>query len=568
MRKLNFALTLVFALFLGTNSFSQNEKVFNIKSEIKSLIVYLDGIEETREKNINLTQGRNKIIFEGLSQKLNASSIRVSATNNVSILSITSKINYLTNDNEEERITKIKDTLKNLNKKITALNDESKAYTIERDMLLKNQSIGGQNNGVTVLELQKASDFYRSRILDINNKLSAIVFKIDEYEKQKNKLSSELVELNASYSFERTEISILVNSEKSDTSTIELKFLVNDAGWTPIYDLKAEDIDKPIKLIYRAQVYNNTGIDWKNVKMKLSTADPTSSATKPSLSPWYLNYNYSNYNFSNNNNYAKGGVYNEMAQSQAQQNIANYDYKESKLYDQVAGKIAGDKDSKKYEVVEVSVLSAEFDIKTKYSIPSDDKPYLVDVVEYNLPATYQHFAIPKKEKAAFLLARVTGWQDLDLVEGYANVFYAGTFIGKSFIYTRNASDTLDFSLGRDSKVYVSRVKQTDYSSTKLIGSKRKETQAYEIIVKNNRKLPIQIEIQDQVPVSQDSEIETEVSNISNAHQDLITGKLTWKLNLESGKSEKLNLLYSIKYPKSKPLHNANEAKRSQKMRYF
>lgn len=542
--------------------FSQSEKVYNLKTDINSLTVYLDGIEETRVKNINLVKGRNKLIFEGLSAKLNASSIRVSASNDVSILAISSKIDYLTNEQEEEKITKIKDSLKVIEKKITAIDDENKAFITEKEMILQNQSLAGQNNGVSVLELQKAADFFRLRMNEINSKYSALSVKLRELEQYKTKLSRELGELNAVYSFERTEISILVNSEKADTSTIELKYLVNDAGWTPIYDLKAEDIDKPITLIYRAQVYNNTGIEWKNVKMKLSTADPNSSATKPSLSPWYLNYNSAGY-YSSINSYAKGGTYNQSAKSEMQQSIANLDYSNEEIV--ISDNL---KETKKFDVVEVSVLSAEFDIKTKYTIPSDDKPYLVDVVEYNLPAIYQHFAIPKKEKAAFLLARVTGWQDLDLVEGYANVFYAGTFIGKSFIYTRNASDTLDFSLGRDSKVYVSRVKQKDFSSTKLIGSKRKETQAYEIIVKNNRKLPIQIEIQDQVPVSQDSEIETEITNISNAQQDLLSGKLVWNLNLEPGKSEKINLIYSIKYPKSKPLYNANEAKRAQKMRYF
>lgn len=561
--KFSFAIIMLIAMAL-TKLYSQSEKVYNLKTDINSLVVYLDGIEETRVKNISLVPGRNKLIFEGLSAKLNESSIRVSATNNVSILAISSKIDYLTNEQEEEKITKIKDSLKVIEKKINAINDENRAFVVEKEMILQNQSLGGQNNGVSVLELQKAADFFRLRMNEINSKYSALSLKLLELEQYKSKLSRELVELNAVYSFERNEISILVNSEKADTSTIELKYLVSDAGWTPIYDLKAEDIDKPIKLIYRAQVYNNTGIEWKNVKMKLSTADPNSSATKPSLSPWYLNYNNTGY-YSNNNDYSKGGLYNynQAAQSQIQQSISNMEYTKNDL--DLSENI---KESKKFDMVEVSVLSAEFDIKTKYTIPSDDKPYLVDVVEYNLPATYQYFAIPKKEKAAFLLARVTGWQDLDLVEGYANVFYAGTFIGKSFIYTRNASDTLDFSLGRDSKVYVSRVKQKDFSSTKLIGSKRKETQAYEIIVKNNRKLPIQIEIQDQVPVSQDSEIETEITNISNAQQDLLSGKLIWNLTLQPGQSEKINLIYAIKYPKSKPLYNANEAKRAQKMRYF
>jgi uncharacterized protein (TIGR02231 family) len=562
MNTKKFYIVILSILVYSLNLFSQNEKMHKIKTDIKSLIVYLDGIEETRQKSVNLTQGRNKLIFEGLSPKINTSSIRVSSTNNTTILAVTSKMNYLTKEKEEQRILKIRDSLKTIIRKINTFNDESGSLKIEKEMLLKNQEIGGQNNGLSVLELQKAADYFRLRMNEIHSKLTKNSYETDELTQHRTRLENELDELNANNSLERLEISLLLQAEKTDTATIELKYIISDAGWTPVYDLKATDIDQPIKLIYRAQVYNNTGIDWVNVKMKLSTADPNSSATKPSLSPWYLNYNNS-YKYSYDYEKKGGNVAQSLEQSMTQQSINNMAYLSKEEYAKID--IAP---LKKIEVVEVSVLSAEFDIKSSYSIPSDDKPYLVDVIEYNLPATYKHFAIPKLEKAAFLLAQITGWEDLNLVEGYANVYYAGTFVGKSFIYTRNASDTLDFSFGRDHKVYVSRVKLKDYSSTKLIGSKRKETQAFEIIVKNNRKQPIQIEIQDQVPVSQDSEIETSIMQISGAEQDLLSGKLTWKLNLDPAKSEKLSLIYDIKYPKNKPLYNAKEAKRSQNMRFF
>lgn len=534
-----------------SNAFSQKETVQHIKADIKSLVIYLEGTEIHRSKTIKLSQGKNKIIFEGLSPKLNPTSIRVATTNDIAVLAISSKINYLTKVEEKPKIKELTDSVKLVNSKNTLLNDELSAYTIEKEMLIKNQSIGGEQNGVSITELKQAADFYRTRIKDINNRISKIHKETNKHNKTLNKLNNQLRELNAEYSYRKAEITVLLQANSSVTATIDLKYLVKDAGWTPIYDIKAKDINNPIELIYRAQVYNNSNIDWKDVKFKLSTGDPSLSATQPDLKPWYLNYDVST-SYTKNEFKLNQGYY---------QNIIP----ESQLLDMEVQKKG---DEVIYETIEISVLGAEFDIATKYTIPSDNKPYLVDVVEYKLPATYKHFSIPKLDRDAFLLARITGWEDLDLIDGTANVYFGGTYVGKSYINTRNIKDTLNLSLGRDKKVLVTRSKLKEYSKTKFIGGKRKETYAYKIAVKNNHKVPISIEIQDQLPVSQDSEIEVNMIDISDAERNELTGKLIWEFNLEPGKTQKIDLIFSIKYPKSKPLYNLKTPKRSQKMRMF
>jgi len=201
----------------------------------------------------------------------------------------------------------------------------------------------------------------------------------------------------------------------------------------------------------------------------------------------------------------------------------------------------------------VPELSAEFEIEKSYTIPSDDKPYIVDVVDYELPTLYKYYAVPKMEKDAFLLARITNWQDLNLIEGTANIYFGGTFVGQSYISTRNVTDTLDISLGRDKKVMVTRTKLKDFSATKYIGSNRKETHAYRMVVKNNRKVPIEIEVLDQLPVSQDSDIEVSAVEISNAKKNDLTGELKWLHKIEPNQTQTIDLTFTVKYPKSKPI---------------
>ena len=178
-----------------------------------------------------------------------------------------------------------------------ALNNDKDAYTIEKQMLLKNEEIGSKESGVSITELAQAADFYRKRMKEINHKISVIEKEINTYNQTLHKLGNELNELNAENTYQRGEIRLLLEAERAKSSKIELKYLVRDAGWAPSYDLRAKSVKDPVELIYRGKVFNNTKIDWKNVKLKLSTADPSKSAAQPDLKPWYLNYD--SYAYSN-----------------------------------------------------------------------------------------------------------------------------------------------------------------------------------------------------------------------------------------------------------------------------
>lgn len=541
MKKIAF----VFIFFLPCLSFSQHEASKRITADIRSVVVYLDGAEITQSKSVSIPAGRSNIIFEGISPRLNSKSIQVTASENVNILAVSSKNDYLSKPEEKPGIKQVKDSLELISVKVISLEDEKDAFVTEKNMLLKNQEIGGQEKGVPVAELKLASDFYRTKISEINTAISEINKKNKHYNEILNNLNKELAELNAKANYERAEISILVSTNSAVTSNIELRYLVSDAGWAPSYDIKAEELDKPIEITYRAKVFNNTDVDWKNVKMKLSTGDPTQSASQPKLDPWYLNYN-TQWNY----NYGKGK---SLSQIQSMEQSQGYTQKMDINADYLSNRNIFQKGSMEFEEIAVSEMSAEFDIKTEYSVPSDSKPYLVDVVEYKIPAIYKYYSVPKIDRDAFLLARIIDWEDLNLVEGPANIYFGNTYIGQSYIFTRSVSDTLDISLGRDKKVIVTRTKLKEFSSKKLIGSSRKETFAFEIIVKNNRKSMVDIDVVDQLPVSQDSEIEVSALEITKAEKNDLTGELTWKIKLEQDKAQKINLSYSITHPKSKPV---------------
>ena len=566
MKKITYLLCFTLLFQIG---WAQNEKTKKVKTEIKSAIIYLDGAEIHRSKKVTLEKGRTKVIFTGLSPKFNATNIQVTTTNDIDLLAISHRIDYLTNVKEKPKVQKLKDSLELIQERNIALNNDKDAYLIEKDMMLQNKKIGGNDKGVSITELKMAADFYRSRIMEINKAMAKIDKGAKRNSKTINRINNELYQLNAKTTYSRGEITLLVNTEVSTTSEIDLKYIVSNAGWTPSYDIRAEDINKPINLEYKAFVYNNTDIDWKNIKFKLSTADPTLSATQPKMLPWYLNYKSTaiykssgrkkTSNMYQQKSLAKQEVFfnDGMMNTEGLTNNALFNGNNSAP----ANIPASD-----FETIYVPELSAEFDIEKAYTIPSDDKPYIVDVVDYELPTLYKYFAVPKMEKDAFLMARIPNWQELNLIEGTANIYFGGTYVGQSYISTRNVSDTLDISLGRDKKVLITRTKLKDFSSKKVIGSNRKETHSYRMIVKNNRKVPIDIEVLDQLPVSQDSDIEVSAVEISKAKKNDLTGELKWVFKIEPTQSQTIDLTFTVKYPKSKPIKISTSKYKSQRAR--
>jgi len=192
-----------------------------------------------------------------------------------------------------------------------------------------------------------------------------------------------------------------------------------------------------------------------------------------------------------------------------------------------------------------------FEIENPYSVPTDGKVYTVDINNFELNALYEYYSVPKLDASAFLTAKITDWQELNLLPGEANLFFEGTFLGNSMLDVLNAGDTLNLSLGKDKGVIVKRTLMKEYSSKKFLGSNKTDSRQYEILVRNNKQQPIKIIVEDQFPVSTNKDIEIEKLSYDNAKLDDDTKKITWNLAVDSKKENKLQLGYAVKYPKDK-----------------
>jgi uncharacterized protein (TIGR02231 family) len=541
MKKILFCLITL----INISAFAQEKEIY-VKSNIEEVTVFLSGAAIKRTaKDLNIEKGRTTLYFEGLSDNINTNSIQATAKQGIKIISISSVLNYQFKipAYSAEKETKLRDSLELFNDKLYILATEKAVFEEEKKLLLANQGRIGASGGVNTNELQLAADFYRNRLNEINKKVYDIVQTEKKTKKTVDKLNQSLVQLTKT----RTSYTIVVTiaaENPVNNVDMDITYIANQASWLPQYDMRAVGVGEKIQFTYRGEIFNTTNEDWEKVKLTLSSADPTLSAAYPTLTAWRLNF------------YQPMYQQQEMAYNKKQDMPRMQQSNNNVLYeqDEAAGGSISRAVTEESAIIEVSELGVDFQIKEIYTIPSDGRGHLVDINEYKLTADYNYLCVPKLDKDAFLMAKIAGWESLNLIEGAVNIYFKDTYVGQSYISPRYTKDTLSVSLGRDKKVVVTRALKKDYNSVRFIGSSRTEQFIYDINIRNSNATAVNIEIQDQVPISQENDIEVSVDEISNAEHNKETGILVWKFNLPQSEVKKITLGYSVKYPKSKTVN--------------
>jgi uncharacterized protein (TIGR02231 family) len=510
-----------------------------VSSKITDVTVFLNRAQVTRQVKTQLAPGKTELVVGGLTSMLDPQSIQVSGKGNFIILGTSHQLNYLSELNMPKSLRALKDSIEWLQKQISLEQSQKEILNKEEGMLMSNQKIGGANQNLSVMELKAMADFYRARLSDIVSSRMKEDEKIKKMNERINKLSQQFNTQNEMYQRNTSEIVISVSAETAANAELEINYVVGNAGWNPQYDIRAINTKSPIQLNYKANVFQSTGEEWKNVKLKLSTANPNQSGLKPELVAWYLDFYQPIV-------YNRG--YEKKAYSNAPMALQKVDMAKE---EEVSMPMQPANSTAEYVTTVQTSLNTEFDIALPYTVSSASKPTLVDIRNYELKATYNYSTAPKLDRDAFLLAKATGWEELSLLPGEANIFFEGTFTGKSFIDPNNIKDTLSLSLGRDKRIVVKREKLKELTSRKMIGTNQKESYAWEISVRNTKTEAIRISIEDQIPVSQNSQIEVTAVDIAGATYNKDTGKLSWDVKLQPNETKKIIFKYEVKYPKDK-----------------
>lgn len=595
----------LFSLFIGIFLTVSIVKAGNdpriLSTELRSATIYRSGAELNHFAGVQLVQGHNDLMLGNISNTLDINSVQVSCPAGVTILAVEFTTDHLTVPEVSARIKFLSDSIEAVDKSLEQIKLKKGIAEDLLEVLRSNKDIKGQQ-GLTVVELSKLMEYYEKKIVDIKNDLLSLQTQEKKWVKIKGLLQAQVYEEEKKNSRTTGRLHITVHSAMAGNFDFNVSYITPNAYWTPTYDVRVDDIKKPMKLIYKAKMVQTTGMDWKKVKLSLSSSLPNQWGNAPVLQSWFLGYInpvavmdrrlMSNriQGFENAKPYsgipgASEGLLirgsGSIRDSDAPMYVVNGTPMSSDefgkldpstvksvnvLKGEAATSIYGSRGSngvvvvtlkdglEDYVTVSNNELNVSFDIDMPFDIPSNGKEQTATLTQYELATFYKYYSVPRLDKDSYLLAEVADWEKLNLMPGEANIIFEGTYVGKSFIDPNSTQDTLNLTLGRDKRVVVKKEKLADFSSVKFLGSNKLQKITYELTVKNNKKDTVRMMLKDQYPLSTLKDIEVELEEDGGAMNNKDVGVLTWKLELAPGESRKIRFAYSVKYPKDRQIN--------------
>ncbi|NNK11532.1 MAG: mucoidy inhibitor MuiA family protein [Flavobacteriaceae bacterium] len=614
--KLRSTIGIASVLFTGI-VLAQEPREIEVRTNVNEVTVFIEGAQVTRKNILNIPAGTSILKFTDLSPFINGKSLQFKADGNVTVLSVNQQQNYLEKLDKSNELINLEAQLESVRDKIKKERTYLDILSEEIIFLQSNKDIGG-NQTLTAATLKSAADYFGTQLTALKLKELDRKAALDKFSLEERDLQNQINTLSGRKEYANGEVLVKLEAKRATQTNLELTYVVNNAGWFPSYDIRSTNVNEPVSLVYKANIKQDTKIDWKDVKLRLSSANPNISGTAPEMQTYFLDYNTSPPVYNRSVNEVSGvvrdtdnqplpgamvmvqgtsigtttnfdGFYSLALPSNA--NILEYSYigyerktlsvsrnvmnvtlvEDAQALEEVVvtgysgkekramrnGMVADasmEPQIKSIPLQEVeNQTTVDFVINLPYTVNSDNKTYTVTMADYTLPATYQYYSIPKIEKEAYLISSIKDWEKYNLLEGEANIFFENTFVGKTVLDVRYATDTLDISLGKDKSVSVNREKITDFSSKKFVGTRKEESRAWKITVKNNKSQPISMLLLDQVPVSVRDEIKVEIDELSGGKHDAQTGEIKWELRLNSKEEKVFTLKYMVKYPRNRNL---------------
>ena len=279
-------------LFLLFPAFIYAQKPVFTTAKVKNVTVYFNSAEILQISSATLPKGTSEIVIKNVADYLNENTVQIGAPSNVTVLSVQFTNNYISEyevDENSPAIKKVRDSINLIEKEIKKINNAKLAESKTIELLDKNQQVSGLNSGLSVAELAKMVDYYKSKRNEISNNVDALEEKSKRFRDLLSDLNNKL-EINTQKEDKTSKgkLVLQVMNETAGNVDFSINYLTNNANWKPFYDLRANSISEPIEMMYKAQVVQNTGIDWKQVKLTLSSGNPNQNNQAPILNAWFF----------------------------------------------------------------------------------------------------------------------------------------------------------------------------------------------------------------------------------------------------------------------------------------
>lgn len=529
------------------------------QSKITQVMIYPGSALVTRTASVSLNAGEHSIVFENILPAIDENSLTVSGkgTAQVKIFGAQIKTEYL-KEVPNERVKELEKKIEVVSDQITSETNKLAILDQEREFLDSIKLFSGHQipkDLVTtmpaVTDLENTMNFISTKLQEIEAKKETGRLAIRELNKHKEVLHNELNQLRGSMGKIRR--SIMVDLECAQAGKLDLSFsyLVGGVYWQPLYDARVSMEKSEVELASLGAIKQNTGEDWTEVTLSLSTAKPSISGRMPYVSPWILEV------YQPQPLHAKVAASPMLARRPEVQQFEAFDKLLETQEEEALGVGSTAPAQITYSQVAEAGISVVYKLPKKVTVKSDGTDHKVPISSQLLNADFEYSTYPRASAYAYLGSRVTNAKDLQLLAGRVNIFLEGDFMGTSSIDSVGPAEEFDLYLGVDENVKVKREeiekKIDDVLIAGISSPNRTTTFKYKLTVENYKNKPIKVNLFEAMPVSGNERIKVKMAepSLQPKKKDWKDrkGVWHWEVTLEPKAKQEIFYGFSVEHPR-------------------
>lgn len=520
-----------------------------VETDIIAVAVYTNQALVTRRGVVELSGIERELIVSQLPVTLETESVRVSGKGNVAVRLLGVNVERIyTTESVVARVSQ-------LNQQIEHLKAQKRQFQAQMDALaLQSRFIEGlreKTEDQFSISLARKS-ISLSETLDLLNFLGSqyteYAIATEDYKNQQQELDKQLEVLYASLKQiqspqpqESFNLTVGIESTGEGEFELEVSYVVNSAIWKPLYDIRVDTKSKSIHLGYLGQIIQNSGEDWTNVNLTLSTAKPGSGTLPPKPQPWYIDISQPPINPRRGRKFSAASMLAESRSFDIEED--NYSLEMEELEN---------------TIVEADVITAEvsregnvvsFNLDGGRNIPSDGAPHKTIIFQDDYPCNFSYIAMPRLVSFAYLQAKVKNNPNGGtLLPGKANIFRDNIFVGTSELENTVPGEEFTLNLGIDEGLKIERDLVEREVDKRFIGNVRKITYAYRLQISNLLEIEANLELMEQLPVSRNEQIKVRLNRTNPQIQPGEMGTLQWNLTLAPQQKQEIYYQFTVEHP--------------------
>ncbi|MFI9639312.1 DUF4139 domain-containing protein [Micromonospora sp. NPDC051925] len=513
-----------------------------IEAPVVAVTVYPDRARVTRRGNVRLAAGEHRVRIAPLPLGLRRDSLRVGGGGAATVLGV-DVATWRRARSVDGQVREREQRARELADELAEVDDAAEVETQRRQFLARLADRAGGTYARTLAagetgpaDVATFADSVAAQLADSHRRRRGLARRRTDLTEESAALERQLAAVNGKREPDRLAAEVTVAVETDDAVLdLELTYLVDGARWQSSYDLRL--VDDAMTVTWFGLVTQDTGEDWPECVLQLSTARPAAVAGVPELSPWYLDRV-------------------RPTPAMAALPAASFGAPPPPAPGAAAGggmaRSAAPRPSMRESVaaVEQGVTAATYRPSRPVAVPADGSAYRAVIAVLDLPVRLDHVTVPLRVPEAHLRATVRNTSAHTLLPGPAAVFHGADFVAATRLPVWAPGEETELALGVDDRVRVERKLGRRADTRATLGSTRRRDVEYRISVGNHTPRPTTVEVRDQLPVSRDEAVVVRESTVVPPPDERTElGELTWRLRLAPGETGEVTMGFRVELGK-------------------